>query len=98
MEITDGAVEKIEEILKEEKAGSCLRIFMAGGCCGGSTVAMDIAEKPEKEDVEVQKGSLKIYVHKDAAVQLVNATIDCDKAGGIIIKGLPKAKGGSCCG
>jgi len=97
-EITDGAVEKIKEILKEEKAGSCLRIFMAGGCCGGSTVAIDITDKPDEEDIEVEKDGLKIYLNRDAAVQLVNVTIDCDKAGGIIIKGLPKAKGGSCCG
>lgn len=43
LDIKDEAVEKLKEMLKEEKAGSCLRIFMAGGRCDGSTVAMDKA-------------------------------------------------------
>lgn len=97
LDIKDAAVEKLKEILKEEKAGSCLRIFMAPGCCGGSTVAMDIAEKPEQEDIAVEKNGLKLYIHKDAAPQLEKASMDCDKTGGITIKGLPKAEGG-CCG
>ncbi|OGS12016.1 MAG: hypothetical protein A2234_05180 [Elusimicrobia bacterium RIFOXYA2_FULL_58_8] len=95
MEIKDAAVAKLKEILAEEKKGSCLRIFMQGGCCG-ATVAMDIAGKPEKEDIEIAKDGLKVYVHKDAAAQLVTATLDCDKAGGIIIKGMPKDGGCGC--
>jgi len=100
MQITDPAVEKLKEILAEEKKGSCLRIFMQAGCCG-SSLAMDIADKPEKGDVEIAKDGLKVYVAKDAEAQLANASLDCDKAGGIIIKGLPKAGGcgGGCdCG
>ena len=97
LDIKDAAVEKLKEILKEEKAGSCLRIFMAPGCCGGSTVAMDIAEKPEKEDIVVEKNGLKLYIHKDAVPQLEKASMDLDKTGGITMKGLPKAEGG-CCG
>lgn len=96
LDIKDAAIEKLKELLKEEKNGSCLRIFMAGGCCGGTTVTMDVAEKPEKEDIEVEKNGFKLYVHKDAAAQLVNATVDCDKAGGIVIRGLSK-QGGGCC-
>lgn len=96
LDIKDVAIEKLKEIIKEEKRGSCLRIFMAGGCCGGPSVAMDIVEKPEKEDIEVEKNGLKLYIHKDAAAQLVNAIVDCDKAGGIIIKGLAKQDGGCC--
>lgn len=97
LEIKDAAIGKLKEIIKGEKPGSCLRLFLTGGCCGGTTVAMDIAEKPEKQDVEVEKNGFKLYIHKDAVAQLEKATIDCDKAGGIIIKGLPKAKG-NCCG
>lgn len=95
MEIKDVALGKLKEILKEAEKGSCLRIFMTRGCCG-STVAMDIAARPDKEDVEIEKNDFRFYVHKEAAAQLVNATIDCDKNGEIIIKGLPKS-GGSCC-
>lgn len=98
LDIKDEAVEKLKEIIKEEKAGSCLRIFMAGGCCGGSTVAMDIAQKPEAGDKELEKNGLKVYMTPEAAVQLENASLECDKAGGIIIKGLPKPSGGGCCG
>lgn len=54
-------------------------------------MAMDIAEKPEKVDIVVEKNGLKLYIHKDAAPQLEKASMDCDKAGGITVKGLPKA-------
>ncbi|HOI41824.1 MAG TPA: iron-sulfur cluster biosynthesis family protein [Elusimicrobiales bacterium] len=94
LEITDGAVEKLKTMINEEKAGGCLRVFMTGGCCG-QTVAMDITDKPEKGDVEIEKNGLKVYLNQEAVVKLENATLDSDKAGGVIIKGLPE---GGCCG
>ena len=95
MKITDAAIEKFKEIMKKEAKGSCLRIFMTKGCCGPS-VAMDVAAKPDKEDVELDKNGLKLYVHKDAAAQLVNATIDCGKNGAIKIDGLAGDGGCGC--
>jgi iron-sulfur cluster insertion protein len=94
VEITDAAVERIKEVIKEEKPGASLRIFMAGGCCGGPSLAMDLTEKPEEGDVELKKNGLTVYVSKDAAVKLDKATVDRDTAGGIIIKGMPQAAGG----
>lgn len=95
MEIKDAAVEKLKEILKEEKAGSCLRVFLTGGCCGPS-IAIGIAPKPDKDDIELAKKDFRIYMHKDAAPQLQNATMDCDKNGEIVIKGISKHDGGCC--
>lgn len=94
LDIKTDAIEKLKEMIKEEKAGSCLRIFMSEGCCG-PTVAMDLTEKPEKEDLEVEKNGFRLYIHKEAAPLLENASLECDKTGGIIIKGLPKS---GCCG
>lgn len=91
LEIKDAAIEKLKELLKQGDKGSCLRIFITCSC--GSAVAIDIAPKPVRGDVEMEKNGLKLYLQKAAAVKLVNATIDCDSAGEIVIKGLPKAGG-----
>lgn len=92
LEIKDAAIEKLKALLEQGDKGSCLRIFITCSC--GSAVAIDIAARPERGDVEVEKNNLKLYLQKAAAVKLANATIDCDGAGEIIIKGLPKAGGG----
>ena len=97
MEIKDAAIEKLKEIIKAHKKGACLRVFMADGCCGPS-VAMDLVEKAEKDDLEVMKKDLKIYVHKDAQLPLAQAVIDCDENGEIIVTGLPNPEGGCGCG
>ena len=88
MEIKDAAIEKFKEILKHAGKG-CLRIFAAEGCCGPS-LAMDLVPGPEKDDAEIEKNGLKLYVHKDAAAMLEKAVIDCDADGEISVKGLPE--------
>ncbi|MDP2866876.1 MAG: iron-sulfur cluster biosynthesis family protein [Elusimicrobiota bacterium] len=96
MEIKDAAIEKLKVIIKEHKKGACLRVFMAEGCCGPS-VAMDLVEKPEKDDLEVVKKDLKLYVHKDAQPHLAKAVIDCGADGEIVVTGLPGPEGGCGC-
>ncbi len=95
MEITNAAIEKIAKIIKNAKKGACLRVFMAEGCCG-PTVAMDLVQKPDKDDQEIIKKDFKCYVHKEALIQLAKVTVDCDKEGEIVITGLPE-HGGNCC-
>ncbi len=98
MEITGAAIETLKKVIKEEGKGSCLRIFTTEGCCGPS-LAMDLAPKPDKDDAEIIKNDFKLYVHKTAAPQLEKAIIDCDAAGGIILKGLPsQGRGDGGCG
>jgi Fe-S cluster assembly iron-binding protein IscA len=97
MEITDAAIETLKKVIKEEGKGSCLRIFMTEGCCGPS-LAMDLAPKPDKDDAETVKNDFKLYVHKAAAPMLEKAIIDCDAAGGIILKGQPSHGCGDSCG
>jgi Fe-S cluster assembly iron-binding protein IscA len=87
MDIKDAAIEKFKEILKEAGKG-CLRIFTVEGCCG-PTLAMDLAPAPDKDDAEIEKKGLKLYVHKDAAIMLEKAVIDCDAEGSISVKGVP---------
>ncbi|MDD5208310.1 MAG: iron-sulfur cluster biosynthesis family protein [Elusimicrobiales bacterium] len=97
MEIKDAAIEKLKAIIKEHKKGACLRVFMTEGCCGPS-VAMDLVEKPGKDDLEVLKKDLKLYVHKDAQLHLAKAVIDCGEDGEIVVTGLPDPEGGCGCG
>ena len=96
LQMSDEAIAKIKGFIEKQKAGACLRIFMAPGCCGPS-LAMDIVPKAEGEDAEMEIKNFKFYVAKDAAAQLADATIDCDKEGSIVVKGLP-GQGGSCGG
>ena len=97
MEITNAAIEKLTKIINGVKKGACLRVLMAEGCCGPS-VAMDLVEKPDKDDQEVVKNDFKFYVHKDAMLPLAKATIDCDENGEIVVTGLPHdhQHGGDC--
>jgi len=97
MDIKDAAIEKLKAIIKEHKKGACLRVFMAEGCCGPN-VAMELVEKPEKDDLEVVKNDFKLYVHKDAQLHLAKAVIDCDESGEIVVTGLPGQEGGCGCG
>jgi len=94
LQMTDGAIAKIKGFIDKQKAGACLRIFMAPGCCGPS-LAMDIVSKPEKDDAEMEIKKFKFFVAADAAAQLADATIDCDEEGSIMVKGLP-GHGGDC--
>lgn len=96
--MTDEAISKIKGFIDKQKAGACLRIFMAPGCCGPS-LAMDITTKAESGDAEMEIKNFKFFVAPDAAAQLENATIDCAKDGSIMVKGLPGQGGDSCgCG
>lgn len=98
LEMSDAAIEKIKGFIEKQKAGACLRIFMAPGCCGPS-LAMDITTKAEKGDAEMEIKKFKFFVAADAAPLLEKAVIDCDKDGSIMVKGVAKQGGDSCgCG
>ncbi len=100
MDITNTAVEKLKEVLKAMNKGDCLRVFLTEGCCGPS-VGMDIANGPEKDDAELSRDGLKLFVAKDAVSYLEKATIDCDPDGELMMKGLPAhghEHGGCDCG
>lgn len=98
LDIKKKAIDKFKEMIKEEGGNKVLRIFTMGGCCGGNNLMLDIVEKPLNEDIPLELEGLTVYLHREAAVLLDNATMDCNKSGEIIIKGLPKPQGGSCCG
>lgn len=93
MKLENAAVKKLKQILKEAGKSGFLRVFMSEGCCGPS-VAMDLIEKPAKDDLEITNGDFKVYIDKAAAALLENAALDCDPDGEIIIKGLPAPEGG----
>jgi len=88
MDISNGAVEKLKEVLKAMNKGDCLRVFLTEGCCGPS-VGMDIANAPETDDAALERDGLKIYLAKDAAAYLEKAVIDLDPSGELMMKGLP---------
>jgi Fe-S cluster assembly iron-binding protein IscA len=97
LEIKTAAIKKIKELIEKQGKGLSLRIFMTEGCCGPS-LAMDLISEPGKEDSEMEANNFKFYVHKDAVPQLENATIDCDKNGEILVKGLLGHGCGDDCG
>ena len=96
LEIKDKAISKLKEIIEEEGGDKSLRIFTMTSCCG-STLMMDLVDKPSNDDIPLTFNDLTIYLHKEAADLLKDAVMDCNDDGEIIIKGLPKPQAGSCC-
>ena len=101
MNITETAVKKFTEILKEADNKGHLRSLLAEGC-HGKQLAIDIVAGAEKEDLTVEKDGFKYFIDKDAVEYLKDAVMDCDKDGNIVIEGIPAPHGhhygGDCCG
>jgi len=56
---------------------------------------MDIADGPEKGDVTLETGGVKVFMEKEANRLLSEATIDFSAGQGITISGMAQS---SCCG
>ena len=95
--VTDNAVKRFQKILDEQGGeNSGIRIFMSGGgCCGGSSVTMDITDGAKDGDKIIKIDDLSIFVDKQAVNLLAAATIDYSDDQGFVVRGMPRS---SCCG
>lgn len=93
MEIKDAAAEKLKSVIKESGKTGFLRVFLTQGCCGPS-IAMDLAEKPGPDDIEISNKDFKVYVDKAAAPLVEKAVLDCDEQGDVVMTNLTRPEGG----
>ena len=75
--VSDKAVEKIREILLEEKKEDwSLRIGVKGGGCSGFTYALDIAQAAGENDQVFDFSGVKIIVDQKSFIYLSGAELD----------------------
>jgi iron-sulfur cluster assembly accessory protein len=101
IKISDEAAEKAKEILAAEgKAGSGLRIFLAGSSCCGPSFGMDISDNPDDNDETFEKNGLKVFVDKTASEKLngmeIHFVSEGDQQGFVVRGNTPSSCGPSC--
>ena len=75
--ITDTAVDKIVEILKESECEDhYLRTFVQGCGCSGFQYGFQIDEAQEEDDFLLEKSGVKILIDSMSMTYLTGATID----------------------
>lgn len=75
--ITDGAKEKIRDILSEENNPSLkLRVFVQGGGCSGFSYGFTLDDAEQDDDFSLEFEGIKILVDSMSGQYLQGATID----------------------
>ena len=94
---TPAASAMFTEIMQQAEAGILgIRIYVAGGGCGGPGFGMTYADAFEAQDSVVAGDGFKLAVDAAALDYLVGAEIDF--ADGAFIFNTPKRSGGGGCG
>ncbi|HBC70044.1 MAG: iron-sulfur cluster insertion protein ErpA [Duodenibacillus sp.] len=74
---TDACVAKVKELLSdEENKGMQLRVFVQGGGCQGFQYGFQFEEKPEEDDMTIEKDGVEFLVDSLSLQYLVGAEID----------------------
>lgn len=76
MVITDAAVSKITEIMREEPANTKLRTFVQGGGCSGFQYGFTLDEDQGDDDFVIEKSGITILVDSMSMQYLHGAVID----------------------
>jgi iron-sulfur cluster assembly accessory protein len=75
--MTDTAISKVKELITaQNREGSGLRVYVAGGGCSGFRYGMALDENPSDEDFIHDFDGLKIYVDPDSNPYLEGASVD----------------------
>ncbi len=98
--ITSTAVEKIRDLLQEEKDSIGLRVFVKGGGCHGYQYGMAFESKMAEDDTVVEQGAVKVIMDSQSAPLLAGCEVDFQdtvQGSGFAIKN-PQAKTTCGCG
>lgn len=75
--VTEAAGAKVRELMeKEGQAGQALRVFVAGGGCGGFQYGLTFDDTPSEDDWIVEEGGVEVYIDSTSAMYLTGAEID----------------------
>jgi iron-sulfur cluster insertion protein len=74
--VTENAVLKINEIMKDEPSASYLRIFVQGGGCSGFQYGFTFDENKNEDDFEIPAGESVLLVDSMSSQYLQGAVVD----------------------
>ena len=75
IDLTDSAVNKIKEVLKDtENTG--VRAAIQGGGCSGFTYKLTMEKHPDPDDKVIEIKGVKLFVDKKSYLFLIGTTID----------------------
>lgn len=74
--ISDGAEQKIRELMKEEQDAVGLRVYVRGGGCHGYQYGMAFETKIGEDDSVIEKGDIKVIMDSQSAPLLSGAEVD----------------------
>ena len=75
IDLTDSAVDKIKEVLKDtENTG--VRAAIQGGGCSGFTYKLTMEKEPDPDDKVIEIKGVKLFVDKKSYLFLIGTTID----------------------
>ena len=76
VKVTQAAQEQLSALVDAEDDISGVRVFVAGGGCGGMTYGMTFVEQPNEFDCVKEQDGLKVYVDAVALGFLEGVEID----------------------
>jgi len=79
--ISDEAESQLKALIDAEEEITGVRIFVAGGGCGGMSYGMTFVEEPSEYDCVKQQGDVKVYIDAVALGFLSGVEIDYQQEG-----------------
>jgi len=75
--VTEKAAEKIKQFISEdEKKCEYLRMYVQGGGCSGLSYGMGLEDKPEEDDIVLEKHGVKLIIDSYSIDHLQGANVD----------------------
>ncbi len=74
--VTPAAAEQLKALVDSEEDVEAVRVYVAGGGCGGMTYSMTFATEKQDYDSVLERDGLKIYVDPVALAFLKGVEID----------------------
>jgi iron-sulfur cluster assembly protein len=76
IEVTEGAIERIRQLLIKHDCTGGLRLGVQGGGCSGMSYLFRLDPKPKATDHVLEFGDVRIYVDPKSYPLLDNLTLD----------------------
>ncbi|MBX8631440.1 MAG: iron-sulfur cluster insertion protein ErpA [Candidatus Thermoplasmatota archaeon] len=74
---TEKAISKVKSLMPQNGKQAYLRVYVAGGGCGGFKYGMTFDEKVDVlNDFQLEKGGVKIVVDRESAAYIEGTEID----------------------
>jgi iron-sulfur cluster assembly accessory protein len=74
--VTERAARRIGEILRDEPAGTILRVSVEGGGCSGFQYKFDVDRTQAADDLVIQRGGVTVLIDQISMGYLAGSEID----------------------